>query len=79
MGVWMAVAITGKDKTVQDGRAVSARCKDAKAARRMLAIAMVLQSHDRKTAVRTCGMDRQTLLDQGEGHLEFCLGDRIQP
>ena len=59
----MAVAITGKDKTAQDVRAVSAKCKDAKAARRMLAIAMVLEGYDRMTAAEPCGMDRQTLRD----------------
>jgi len=63
MGVLMALAITGKDRTACDLRAVSAKCKDAQAARRMLAIAMVLEGHDRKTAAKTCGMDRQTLRD----------------
>ena len=33
----------------------------ARAARRMLAIALVLEGKDRKTAAETCGMDRQTL------------------
>jgi hypothetical protein len=32
-----------------------------KAARRMLAIALVLEGSDRKTAAETCGMGRQTL------------------
>ena len=73
------MAITGKDRTACDLRAVSAKCKDAKAARRMLAIAMVLEGYDRKTAAKTCGMDRQTLRDWGEGRLEFCPVDRIQP
>jgi transposase len=63
MGVLMAVVITGNDKTAQEVRAVSAKCKDAKAARRMLAISMVLEGYDRKTAAETCGMDRQTLRD----------------
>jgi hypothetical protein len=46
----MALAITEKDRTACDLRAVSAKCKDAKAARRMLAIAMVLEGYDRTTA-----------------------------
>lgn len=37
------------------------RRKDAKAARRMLALALVLEGVDRKTAAESCGMDRQTL------------------
>jgi len=34
----------------------------------MLAIALVLEGVERKTAAETCGMDRQTLRDWGEGH-----------
>ena len=79
MGVWMALAITGKDGTAQDVRAVWAKRKDAKAARRMLAIAMVVEGYDRKTAAETCGMDRQTLRDWCEGRPEFCPVDRIRP
>jgi transposase len=37
--------------------------KDSAAARRMLALALVLDGVDRKTAAETCGMDRQTLRD----------------
>ena len=37
--------------------------RDAQAARRMLALALVLEGVDRKTAAETCGMDRQTLRD----------------
>ena len=59
----MAVEITRKDVSAGDLRAVAARTKDARAARRMLAIALVLEGSDRKTAAETCGMDRQTLRD----------------
>lgn len=59
----MAVTITRKDMSARELRAVSAKCKDAKAARRMLAIALVLEGYDRKTAAETCGMERQTLRD----------------
>lgn len=59
----MAVEITRKDVSAGDLRAMAARTKDAKAARRMLAIALVLEGSDRKTASETCGMDRQTLRD----------------
>lgn len=59
----MAVEITRKDVSAGDLRAVAARTKDAKAARRMLAIALLLEGSDRKTAAKSCGMDRQTLRD----------------
>ena len=42
-------------------RAAAGRTKDARGARRMLAIALVLEGAPRRTAAATCGMDRQTL------------------
>jgi transposase len=59
----MAVRITRDDKTAGDLRRLAAASQDAKAARRMLAIALVLDGKDRKTAAESCGMDRQTLRD----------------
>ncbi len=59
----MVVAITRTEFTARELRAAAARGQDAKAARRMLAIALVLEGADRKTAAETCGMDRQTLRD----------------
>ena len=59
----MAVEITRTDMSASELRAQAARTKDAKAARRMLAIALVLDGTDRKTAAEACGMDRQTLRD----------------
>ena len=59
----MAVRITRKDKSAGELRQEAARCRDGKAARRMLAIALVLDGVDRKTAAENCGMDRQTLRD----------------
>jgi transposase len=58
-----AIEITRKNRTARELRAASAKATDAKAARRMLAIALVLEGEDRKTAAETCGMDRQTLRD----------------
>src|SRR5246127_5861695 len=58
-----AIEITRRDLTARELRAASAKARDAKAARRMLAIALVLEGKDRKTAAETCGMDRQTLCD----------------
>ena len=43
-------------------RAVT-RCGTASAARRMLALASVLDGSSRAAAARACGMDRQTLRD----------------
>jgi transposase len=63
MEVSMAVAITRTDLSARELRGAAAKAKDAKAARRMLAIALVLEGVDRKTAAETCGMDRQTLRD----------------
>jgi transposase len=59
----MAVAITRTDMSARELRAAAAKTADAKAARRMLALALVLEGSDRKTAAETCGMDRQTLRD----------------
>ena len=59
----MAVEITRTDMSASELRTTAARTKDAKAARRMLAIALVLDGTDRRTAAEACGMDRQTLRD----------------
>lgn len=59
----VAIAITRTDLTAAKMQTAAARSRDAKAARRMLAIALVLKGVDRKTAAQTCGMDRQTLRD----------------
>lgn len=57
------ISVTRTDLTSSELRAASGRTKDAKAARRMLALALVLEGVDRETAATTCGMDRQTLRD----------------
>ena len=59
----VAIAITRLDLTAVELRAASAKSRDTQAARRMLALALVLEGADRKTAAETCGMDRQTLRD----------------
>ena len=58
-----AIAITRRDLTAGELRAGAARSREAQASRRMLAIALVLEGVDRKSAAETCGMDRQTLRD----------------
>jgi transposase len=59
----MSVAITRLNMSAAELRREAARLKDAKAARRLLAIALVLEGSDRTHAAETCGMDRQTLRD----------------
>ena len=59
----MAVAITRQNVSVGDLRREAGRTRDAKAARRMLAVALVMEGHSREAAAETCGMDRQTLRD----------------
>ena len=57
------IAITRMELTAVELRRAAGRSKDARAARRMLAIALILEGVDRATAAETCGMDRQTLRD----------------
>jgi transposase len=59
----MTIAITRMDLDAGGLRASAARAKDAAAARRMLALALVLEGHSRTEAARAAGMDRQTLRD----------------
>ena len=59
----MAVSITREGLSAADLRREAARSRDANAARRMLAIALVLDGHSREAAAEACGMDRQTLRD----------------
>jgi transposase len=58
-----AVLVTRRDLSAAELRREAARSQDAKAARRMLAIALVLDGHSRGDAAAACGMDRQTLRD----------------
>jgi transposase len=58
-----AVAITRQDFSAAEIRRTAKRTDDADAARRMLAIALVLEGMARGEAARACGMDRQILCD----------------
>lgn len=58
-----AIAITRRELTPKELRAAAAKSRDALASRRMLALALLLEGANRKTAAETCGMDRQTLRD----------------
>ena len=59
----MTVAITRKEPGAVELRREAKRCRDAKAARRMLALALVLEGRSRAEAAQAAGMDRQTLRD----------------
>src|SRR5260221_3308108 len=60
MGNAMAV---GTDYTAGEVRRLAQRAKDAAQARRLLAIAAVLEGASREEAAKIGGMDRQTLRD----------------
>jgi transposase len=59
----MAVAITRREHTAAGLRLAAKRSRDAAAARRMLALALVLEGKSRSEAASACGMDRQSLRD----------------
>ena len=59
----MTVSITRSEHTPADLRREAGRTADARASRRMLALALVMEGQSRETAARQCGMDRQTLRD----------------
>lgn len=59
----MSVAILRQDLDASGLRLAAARSRDAGAARRMLALALVLEGRSRTEAAQACGMDRQTLRD----------------
>ena len=59
----MTVAVTRRELSAGELRREAVRCRDAAAARRMLALALVLEGGSREEAARHAGMDRQTLRD----------------
>src|ERR671939_512931 len=59
----MTIAITRRELGADELRREAKRCRDARAARRMLALALVLEGASREEAARHAGMDRQTLRD----------------
>src|SRR3954451_19273940 len=59
----MTIAVTRRELDAGGLRREAARCRDARAARRMLALALVLEGASREEAARAAGMDRQTLPD----------------
>jgi transposase len=59
----MVVAITRQELDADGLRQEAVRCDNGPAARRMLALALVLEGASRSEAARVAGMDRQTLRD----------------
>jgi transposase len=57
------IAVTRLDLSASELRQAAAKSRNSSAARRMLALALVMEGADRATAARSCGMDRQTLRD----------------
>ena len=57
------IEITRRDLDAKGLRRAAAQCAEADAARRMLALALVLDGASRAEAALSCGMDRQTLRD----------------
>lgn len=58
-----ALEITRLDLDASGLRREAGRSKSADAARRMLALAFILEGQPRRDAAESCGMDRQTLRD----------------
>ena len=74
--------ITRTELSATELRRAAARSRDGHAARRMLALALVIEGKSRKEAAESCGMDRQTLRDwviryNAEGIAG--LSDRVPP
>jgi transposase len=61
--IGMAISITREDGTPADLRFAASRTRDGASARRLLALALVLEGSSRTEAAESCGMDRQTLRD----------------
>src|SRR3954471_10232264 len=59
----MVVGITRRELGAVELRREAGRCRDARAARRMLALALVLEGGSREAAARAAGMARRTLRD----------------
>ena len=59
----MAVAITRLELSASELREAATRTQEAKAARRTLAIGLLMEGWSRQAAAEACAMDRQTLRD----------------
>ena len=59
----IGIAITRKDESAEALRQMARLCRNVAQARRLLALALVMDGHSRTDAARAGGMDRQTLRD----------------
>ena len=59
----MTVPLTRTDHTPKQLRALAKRCNNGPQARRLRAIALVMEGDNRQKAAESEGMDRQTLRD----------------
>ena len=75
----MAIEIERKEPTAAELRRLACRAASPAQARRMLAMALVLEGADRTTAARTCGMDRQTLRDWVHRYNAEGLAGLVEP
>ena len=78
-GSMSAIEITRQDPSISRLRAEAARTADAKQARRILAIAMVLDAHARLLAAQAGAMDRRTPRDRGHRYNADGLGRMAWP
>jgi transposase len=58
-----AISITRTELSAAELRGEAVQTKDSRIARRLLAIALVMDGHCRSAAAEACAMDRQTLCD----------------
>jgi len=63
VGAGMTVAITRMEHTAAELRRLAGGSDDAAVARRLLALALILDGRKRADAARLAGMDRQALRD----------------
>ena len=70
----MAIAIVRSEFDAAGLRQAAGRSRDANAARRMLALALVMEGASRTAAARCCGLDRQSLRDWVHRYNEEGLG-----
>ena len=78
----IGIAINRTDLDAAGLRRAAARSRDADAARRMLALALIMDGHTRTEAAQLCGMDRQTLRDWVHRYNDLGLAglsDRVAP
>jgi transposase len=69
----LGIVITPLDLSADEFRREAGKTKDAKQARRMLALALVLEGKSREEAATMAGMTRQTLCDWVHRYNEFGL------